>query len=112
MGTGPLHAYTLHTQPCPVSAYIKSNQIWPEVWHYCRNVTFSLWLADFLTSAEVGGEFSASRPCRLNPGEKATGIHWVGGWVGSRADLDDVEKRKILLLTVLELQTLGRPARN
>jgi hypothetical protein len=50
----------------------------------------------FLTSALVGGKWSASRPGRFNPGERAHGTHWIGGWVGPRAGLDDVEKRKFL----------------
>jgi hypothetical protein len=40
----------------------------------------------FLTSALVGGERSASRPCRLTPG-----THFIGG-VDPRAGLDDMEK--------------------
>jgi hypothetical protein len=51
-------------------------------------------------------------PAALPPGKKATGTHWVGGWVDPRAGLDDVEKRKILTLPGLELRSLGRPARN
>jgi hypothetical protein len=47
----------------------------------------------FLTSALVGGECSASRSGRFIPGERAPGTHWIGGWVGPRAGLDDVEKR-------------------
>jgi hypothetical protein len=43
----------------------------------------------FLTSALVGGEWSASRPGRFTPGEKVPGTHWIGGWVDSRAGLDD-----------------------
>jgi hypothetical protein len=35
----------------------------------------------FLTSALVGGEWSASRLCRFTPG-----YQWIGGWV------DDMEK--------------------
>jgi hypothetical protein len=50
----------------------------------------------FLTSSLAGGERSDSRPCRFTPGVRATGIHWIGGWVGPRAGLDEVEKRKIL----------------
>jgi hypothetical protein len=53
----------------------------------------------------AGGEWSASRPCRFTPGERAPGTHWIGGWVGPRAGLDDVEGR-------LELRPLGRPARS
>jgi hypothetical protein len=58
----------------------------------------------------VGDEWSASRPGRLTPGERAPGTHWIGGWVGSRASLDDVEKRKLLTLPGLELWLLSRPA--
>jgi hypothetical protein len=39
----------------------------------------------FLTLALEGGEWSASRPCRFAPGERAHGTHWTGGWVGPRA---------------------------
>jgi hypothetical protein len=42
----------------------------------------------FLTSALVGGEWSASRPCRFTPEERAPGTHWIGGWVGPRAGLE------------------------
>jgi hypothetical protein len=66
----------------------------------------------FLTSALVGGDWSASRPGRLTPGEIAPGTHWIGGWVGSRDGLDDFEKRKFLTLTGLELRPLRRPARS
>jgi hypothetical protein len=41
----------------------------------------------FLTSALVGGEWSASRPGRFAPG-----AHWTGGWVNPRAGVDNVEK--------------------
>jgi hypothetical protein len=30
----------------------------------------------------------------LDPGERAPGILWIGDWVGPRAGVDDVEKRK------------------
>jgi hypothetical protein len=46
----------------------------------------------FLTSALAGGEWFASRPGRFNPGERAPGTHWIGGWVDPRAGLNDVEK--------------------
>jgi hypothetical protein len=46
----------------------------------------------FSTSALVGGEWSASRPGRFTPGEKAPGTHWIGGWVDPGAGLDDMEK--------------------
>jgi hypothetical protein len=46
----------------------------------------------FLTSALAGGEWSGSRPCRYNHGERASGTHWIGGWVDPRAGQDDVKK--------------------
>jgi hypothetical protein len=61
----------------------------------------------FLTSALVGSEWSASRPGRFIPGERAT---WIRGWVGPRTGLDDLEKRTFLPLSGLELLLLGRPA--
>jgi hypothetical protein len=66
----------------------------------------------FLTSALVGGEWSASCPSRFTPEERAPGIHWMGGWVDLWAGLDDVKKRKFLTLPGLELPPLGRPARS
>jgi hypothetical protein len=48
-----------------------------------------------LASALDGGEWSASRPGRFTPRERAPGTHWIGGWVGPRAVLDAVVKRKI-----------------
>jgi hypothetical protein len=65
----------------------------------------------FLISALIRGEWSASRPDRFTPGERAPGTHWIGGWVNPRPGLDDVEKRKFLSLPGLELRPLGRPAR-
>jgi hypothetical protein len=35
-----------------------------------------------LTSALEEGEWSASRPGRFTPGERAPGTHLIGGWVG------------------------------
>jgi hypothetical protein len=54
-----------------------------------------LYLYHSLTSALDGGEWSASRPDRFTPSERSPGTHWIGGWVGSRAVLDAVVKRKI-----------------
>jgi hypothetical protein len=39
----------------------------------------------FLTSVIVGGEWSASRPDRFIPRERAPGTHWIGSWVDPRA---------------------------
>jgi hypothetical protein len=54
----------------------------------------------------VGGEWSASRPGRFTS-ERGPGTHWIGGWVGPRAGLDAVEKRKIL---PCREQNPGRPS--
>jgi hypothetical protein len=40
------------------------------------------------------------------PRERAPGTHWIRGWVGPIASLDDVEKRKYLTLPGLELRPL------
>jgi hypothetical protein len=66
----------------------------------------------FLTSALVGGEWSASRPGRFTTRERAPATHWIGGWVDPRAGLDDVEKWKFLPPPGLELRTLGGLARS
>jgi hypothetical protein len=46
-----------------------------------------------LTAALDVDEWSASRPTRIFPGKRASGTHWIGGWVCPRADLDAMEKR-------------------
>jgi hypothetical protein len=66
----------------------------------------------FLTSALVAGEWSASLSARFIPGERTSGAHWIGGWVGPRTGPDDAEKRKFLTLPGLELRPLCRPARS
>jgi hypothetical protein len=48
-----------------------------------------------LTLALVGGEWSVSCTGCFTPRERAPGTHWIGGWVGLRAILDKVLKRKI-----------------
>jgi hypothetical protein len=66
----------------------------------------------FYTSALVGEEWSASRPCCFNPGERASGSHWTGSWVDPTAGPDDKEKLKSLTISALELRSFGRPARS
>jgi hypothetical protein len=58
----------------------------------------------------VNGQLQAH--AALPPEERGPGSHWIGGWVGPGAGLDDVEKRKFLTLPGLELQPLSRPARS
>jgi hypothetical protein len=55
-----------------------------------------------LTSVLDGGEQSASCPSHFTPRERAPVTHWIGGWVGPRAILDAVVKRKIkIYITVI-----------
>jgi hypothetical protein len=48
-----------------------------------------------LTLALDRGEWSASHPGSFTPRERAPGTHWIGDWIGPRAVLDMVAKRKI-----------------
>jgi hypothetical protein len=59
-----------------------------------------------------GGEWSASRPGRFNPGERVSGTYLIGGYVDPGAGLDDMTKRRFLTLPGLELRSLYRPARS
>jgi hypothetical protein len=52
-----------------------------------------VWIQAFLTSALDVGEWSASRPGRFTPRERASGTHWTGGWVDPRAGLEAVVKK-------------------
>jgi hypothetical protein len=46
--------------------------------------------------AYCGSGGIASRPGRFTTRERAPGTHWIGSWVGPRAGLDAVVKRKVL----------------
>jgi hypothetical protein len=77
--------------------------------HYAMKTWASGGIArPFLTLALDGGEWSASRPCHFTPWG-ALGTHWRCSWVGRRAGLDAVEKRKILHCRE---SNPGRPARS
>jgi hypothetical protein len=47
----------------------------------------------YLTSALDGDAWSAPRPGRFTPKEIVPSTHWIGGWVGPRADLVAVKNR-------------------
>jgi hypothetical protein len=65
-----------------------------------------------LTSALDGGDWSVSLPGRCITEETALGTPWRGGWVGRRASLVIVEKKKnILLLLGIETGFLCRLGR-
>jgi hypothetical protein len=59
-------------------------------WNIC--VEMEVYLYALLISALQVGECSDSRPGHFNNGERASSIHWIGGWVGLNADLQAVEK--------------------
>jgi len=44
--------------------------------------------------ALAGGDWSASHPTCFTPEVRAPGTHWIRVWVGPRASLDTVAKRK------------------
>jgi hypothetical protein len=46
----------------------------------------------FLTSALVGDEWLALRPCSLTPGEGGLGTHWIGNWIHPRDGQNDMQK--------------------
>lgn len=46
-------------------------------------------------TSELVGERSASRPRHFTAGEIAPGIHWIGGQVGLRSGLDDMDRKKV-----------------
>jgi hypothetical protein len=50
---------------------------------------------EFLTSAPDTGVWSAARPGRFTPGERAPGTHWIECFVGPTAGLYAVMKIKI-----------------
>jgi hypothetical protein len=58
----------------------------------------------FLTSSLAGGEWPASHPGRFT-----RGTQWIGVFVGSRGDLDAVDRRKLLPPPGLEPRPL-RPS--
>jgi hypothetical protein len=49
----------------------------------------------FLSMALDGCEVSASCLCHFLLGDRISGTYWIGGWVGLRASLDAMEKRKM-----------------
>jgi hypothetical protein len=54
----------------------------------------------------VSGQLHA--PATLPPRKETPDTRWIGGWVGPKGNLDDVEKWKFLKLPALELRPLVR----
>jgi hypothetical protein len=73
--------------PC---AFLKSSTTpWRRIGEWRYSSTHSL------TSVLGGGEWSASRPGRFTPRERAPSTLWIEGWVGPRAVLEAVVKKKV-----------------
>jgi len=53
--------------------------------HYA--ITKYWWWRYNSTFALDGGECSGSRPGCFTPGERTSGMDWIGGWVGPRTSL-------------------------
>jgi hypothetical protein len=103
--------YLGHGHSCPRWTATEQLMIYPDSGKY-KNVGWTPRASVELTSTLVGGEWSASCSSLFTLGERAPATHWIGGWVGARTGLDDMEKRKFLPLPGLELRFLGRPARS
>jgi hypothetical protein len=65
----------------------------------------------FLTSAQDGGELSASRPGRFTAGDRTPGKYWLRCWVGPRAGLERWRRERISSLPCRK-SNHGRPAPN
>jgi hypothetical protein len=68
-----------------------------------------VWIHIFLTSAQVGSEWLASRPCRFTRWERAPDSHWIGGWWTSEPVWTTWRKEKSWPYRDSELRILGRP---
>lgn len=63
-----------------------------------------------MTSALNGGKWAPSCPDLFIPKERGPSTHLIGSWVGHRAGLDNMTKRKVLTLRGLELWPLSHLA--
>jgi hypothetical protein len=49
----------------------------------------------FILALDVG-ERSVSRPCRFNPSDRVPGTYWIGSCVGSRVELDAIDRTPVI----------------
>jgi hypothetical protein len=70
---------------------------------------FDVYIHVFLTSALVW--VVSFTPLPFYPWGRSPGTHWIGGWVGPRTGLDDMERRKILPKPGFEIWLLGSLSR-
>jgi hypothetical protein len=97
-----------------VYAYKNKGNFVPMLKHYAMKAYggVDVQIHVLLTFALVGGKWSASCACRFNPGERSPSTHLLGGWVGPRAGLGGMKKRKFLTLPGFELRSLVHPVRS
>jgi hypothetical protein len=62
-----------------------------------------------LTLTIPGGDWSDKHHGCFTTRESAPGTHWIGGWVSPRIGVEDMEKRKCLVLSGLKLQPVIQP---
>jgi hypothetical protein len=58
------------------------------------------------TAPCIPNQWSVSLPGRFTPRERVFGTHWIGGWVGPRADLNAVAKGEIRALPLPGMEPL------
>jgi len=87
----PYHCFI--SQVWGSSWMVKSYKLLTEVWRCIGVVEVH---DASLTSSLDGSKWSAARPCRFNPRDRASGMYSIVRWVGPRVGQDAVVKRKIL----------------
>jgi hypothetical protein len=63
--------------------------------------------APFLTLALSGSEEPASYPCHFSVRDPTFDTHYIESWLGFRASVDFMQKRKIFPLLGIESQLVG-----
>jgi hypothetical protein len=92
------HAYDSKLNCLSIGSKVKSQTM---LWRQVGGADW--WLYLFWTSALHDGEWSALQPNCFTPG-KLPGTYQTGGWVGQRAGLILLEKRKSLLPEGIQTQ--------
>jgi hypothetical protein len=98
--TLPNNLNPLHQNPADSPAsYITGHRLHRLIKHHPMKIYMrvEVQLHVLLTLALDGGEWSASCPGCFTPEKIVPSCHWIGGWVGSRPNLDAVEMSWTLL---------------
>jgi hypothetical protein len=65
------------------------------------------WIHVFLTSPILGANWLASRPCRSISRKSASGMYWIGGCVGYKPVVDNIDKELELRQLLYRLRYRG-----